>query len=230
MMNATWTYLLVIIALAAIATLSIKSCSDRRGATNSPTYTQRQIDSVRHQAEQSQKEIDRLVREKNRVESVKDSLSLAISLTATKLDIQSLKAKVAVREAQIAREELNKQKDGEKDYTDFVDKCDSLIPQVDSLINLVEVSKREVLLSKNAYDSLLSVNSLHAARLEFDRDFYKEKFENSSQVALQLEKSNSTLSKKAAKRLGIGPSVGVTYDGEVKPMAGISLQWHVIRF
>jgi len=227
-MNATWTYILVIVALAVIATLSIKSCSDKdRGATTAPTYTERQIDSVNRVYQESIKEKERLAAEKNRISHIKDSVLLIADETARKLEIQTLKVKVLTREAELAK----KKGTSNNDYTQYIAACDSLLPLVDSLTVLADNSRSENRALINSYDSLLSTNSLNAGRLEFERDFYKAKFDNAALVALQLEDSNKSLSKKATKRLGIGPSVGVTYyDSRVQPTAGISLQWHLIRF
>jgi hypothetical protein len=228
-MSATWTYILVIVALAVIATLSIKSCSEKK-QINAPSYTERQIDSVLHVQEESEKILHQLLVDKNRIESTKDSLSMAIAMTATKLEIQTLKAAVAVKEAKLAKEKLANQ-EGEKDYSEYVRACDSLIPQVDSLINIVGQARGEVLAVRNSYDSLLSNNSLQIARLEFDRDFYKEKFDKVSVHSLELEGENKKLDKKAGKRFGFGPFVGATYaDEKIKPTAGVGLHYDIFRF
>jgi hypothetical protein len=225
-MKITLTYIAAIVVLAAIAALAIKSCSDNRGGGASPSFTDRQLDSVRI----LKKEADRLdsVFKKTiiRQEWEKDSLLSVLNITGTKLDLQTLKTRLAVREAQLARGKAEQ----DKDFTPYVEKCDSLLPQVDSLTNLVDQARREVLVAKNAYDSILSTNSLNAARLEFDRDFYKQKFDDLSVYTLALEKEKGKLQKKASKRIGIGPSAGVTYyNNKAQPYGGVGITYSLIR-
>lgn len=216
----------VVIALVVIATLSIKGCSEKNNGVNSE-FVQRQIDSVKREKEAAERMYQVLLKNNAKAVAEKDSLSRISTETAKKLEIQSLKVKVLVREAQLARESGSEPSDN----TNYIAACDSLIPHIDSLITLADQSRENNRLLQNSYDSLLSTNSLYESRLEFERDFYKEKFDTLSTYALALEKSKTVSDKKAKKRLGIGPSIGATYYQEkIRPFAGVSIQWHIIRF
>src|ERR1044072_666828 len=88
----------VIVVLAGICAISIKSCSEKR-IPQSPTFTQLQVDSVVARYEESGKIIDQLVSQNNRLTMLNDSLENKTSETGRKLEIQGLKVTTLTRES-----------------------------------------------------------------------------------------------------------------------------------
>lgn len=211
----------IIIGLVVICVLAIDGCN-RKKAPIEPTYTQRQIDSVKAEYEQSEKILQRIAAEKTKIAYERDSLSSVADQTSKKLEIQTLRVKVLTREAQLAREK--------EDKGEFILACDSLIPQVDSLLTVSDHFRGQSRSLQNSYDSLLGVTSFHIARLEFDQSVLRERFDNVAGNALNLEAENKVLAHKAKKRWIIGPFAGATYNGSsIAPTAGVGVSFRIIR-
>lgn len=225
----TITVLATVILLSAAATLAIKSCKDKKQLQEA-TFTQKQIDSVKSYYEGSSKIIDTLVSKNNKITGEKDSLAKVVLETLKKLEIQTLKVKVLVREAQLARLEYD-DTSAVNATLNYIASCDALLPQIDSLITLADKSRMENRALQNSYDSLLSVNSLRIARLEFDNAFIGEKFDKVSANALILEGAVKKLDRKASKRFAVTAGGGYIFDGyksKLGVFAGIG--WTPIRF
>lgn len=229
-MKDTLIYIAVIVALTAVCVLSIKSCRDNKREPLEKTFTQRQIDSVAAVYSESERLLSELILKNNVQSSVNDSLKMVAAKTADSLELQSLRSRLLSREVQLARQKI-KDLEGGADLSNYMEKCDSLAVEADRLALLADKSRIENRVLQNSYDSLLGTNSIRIARVEFERDFYKEKFDTVAAYSLALEKAKTVSDKKAKKRLGIGPSIGGTYYQEkIRPFAGISLQYHLIRF
>lgn len=220
----------VIVVLAGFLALAIKGCNDKK-QPQPPTFTQLQIDSVVLNSEESAKIVDELISRNNKVTIEKDSLLAVVDETGRKLEIQGLKSSVLTREVQLARGKIKDLESAGEEFIAYAAACDSLLPVVDSLVALADTYRGENRSLQASFDSLLSNNQFRIARAEFDRDFNKEKFDTLAQYTLALEKSKGISDKKAKKRLGIGPALGASYwDGKFRPVASISLQYHIIRF
>lgn len=227
-MKITLTYIAVIIALTAVCVFAIKACSDRISVVHQPTFTESQVDSVLKNYEEANRVIDELTMANKKVQLEKDSLVKITAATTQKLEIQSLKASVLAREVQLARGQIKDLEGAGQEFIDYARACDSLVPQVDSLVSLVNISRVENRALQNSYDSLLSNTSLRLGRAEFDRDFYKEKFDTLSKYTLVLEKDKVKSDRKADKKIIFGPSVGATYyDKQVRPFVGVGFTYKI---
>jgi hypothetical protein len=229
MQKQTLLVLLVVAGLSVLIGLLLRGCN--KEVLVEKTWTQQQMDSVLHNYEQSTIIIDELLSRNNKTTAEKDSLLSVVDETGRKLEIQTLKTTALTRESQLARTKLKDMESAGQEFIDYVRSVDSLYPHIDSLTVLADSYRAENRSLQSSYDSLLSNNSLRISRLEFDRDFNKEKFDTLAVYTLALEKSKGISDKKAKKRLGIGPALGVSYIGnKVAPVASISLQYHLIRF
>lgn len=225
-MKITFTYISVIIALVVIAVLAIDGCSKKKNVFVEKTWTQKQMDSVMQNYEKSSSIIDELISRNNKTTAEKDSLLGIVDENGRKLEIQALKTTALTRESQLARTKLKDMESAGQEMIDYIRSVDSLYPQIDSLVVLADKYRVENRSLQESFDSLLSTNSLRMARLEFDRDFNKEKFDTLAVYTLALEKSKDKSDKKANKKIIVGPVGGVTYyQDKVRPFGGLGIMY-----
>src|SRR5690606_1807510 len=78
------TLILVIIVLAGLLALAVNGCNKKQRVSAPPTFTQKQIDSVLKNNEESVKVINELVNRNNKVTLQKDSLLAIVDETGRK--------------------------------------------------------------------------------------------------------------------------------------------------
>jgi hypothetical protein len=219
-----------IIALTAAVVLLAKGC--KKEVYVEKTFTQKQMDSVMQNYEKSTAIIDELLSRNNKTTAEKDSLLSVVDETGRKLEIQTLKTTALTRESQLARTKLKDMESAGQEFIDYVRSVDSLYPHIDSLAVLADSYRAENRSLQSSYDSLLSNNSLRISRLEFDRDFNKEKFDTLAVYTLALEKSKEKSDKKANKKwvLSIGGGGVIGRDGKPSPGAAIIIGRKIAQF
>jgi hypothetical protein len=230
MQKQTLLVLLVVAGLSVLIGLLLRGCN--KEVLVEKTWTQQQMDSVLHNYEQSTIIIDELLSRNNKTTAEKDSLLSVVDETGRKLEIQTLKTTALTRESQLARTKLKDMESAGQEFIDYVRSVDSLYPHIDSLAVLADSYRAENRSLQSSYDSLLSNNSLRISRLEFDRDFNKEKFDTLAVYTLALEKSKEKSDKKANKKwvLSIGGGGVIGRDGKPSPGAAIIIGRKIAQF
>jgi hypothetical protein len=230
MQKQTLLVLLVVAGLSVLIGLLLRGCN--KEVLVEKTWTQQQMDSVLHNYEQSTIIIDELLSRNNKTTAEKDSLLSVVDETGRKLEIQTLKTTALTRESQLARTKLKDMESAGQEFIDYVRSVDSLYPHIDSLTVLADSYRAENRSLQSSYDSLLSNNSLRISRLEFDRDFNKEKFDTLAVYTLALEKSKEKSDKKANKKwvLSIGGGGVIGRDGKPSPGAAIIIGRKIAQF
>lgn len=214
MSNQTSTILVIaLIAVTIFAVLGIKGCIDKkRPQPISPT--QQTIDSVDKHAVESKRILDSLTAIQTRIEHEKDSLQRVAERSTTALNIRTLKLNALSKEYTLYRQYA--------DTTNALAACDSMANQIVSLTHEVEQSTQDNRNLQNSYDSLLGTTSLIIGRLEFDKSFLTEKFEQVTGNCKQLESEKAILEKKNKRRISVGSGFGGTLIGG-KPRAVIEI-------
>jgi chromosome segregation ATPase len=159
------------------------------------------------------------------LEKQKDSAIKIIEKKDAEIQAKSLKITALTKQASTAK--------ANDDELLFEQSCDSLIPQVNDLVEAVDVLQQDNRNVQNAYDSLLGATSLKMGRLEYDYSELQERFDRVSKNANGLETSNHKLGKKADKRIILGFQVGGTYSIQQNkpiPYAGFGVTYRIARF
>lgn len=221
-MNRQLIYTIVaVIVLAAIATLAIKSCSDKSRPV--PIAPMKPVnDSVQNLHKRTQLEIDSIKRAFYAVSAQRDSLQYVAMKQSDQLNVNSIKINAISKEYSLYRKY--------KDTAKALETCDSLSTKVVELTVAVGEQQLANRALQNSNDILIASTTFAIGRLEYDNSVLKQGFDTLYKFSNQLSSNNIKLERKAKKRFAIGPYIGATYTTKVVPSAGLSITYALIKF
>jgi hypothetical protein len=225
MTTKQWLYMggAIIVLSIIIGLLLQKGCNKKKEIVLNPT--KQTIDS----ANDAQRAViafrDSMIAEQLKVKSNNDSLKKIVKDQSHQLDIKNVKISALLKEAAIY-----------KRYNDtiaYVESCDILIPEVERLMDENNAHRKTNYALQNSLDSAVGQGSFRYARIDYEYDLLKARFDGVAEVADQLVQDNRKLDKKANKRFVFGPQTGVMYDignGKFVPYIGFGATYRLIAF
>jgi hypothetical protein len=211
---------LIVILLTSIVFLT---CRNRKEAAVVLHPTQEEIDK----ANKAKREHDLFVDSANKkiasLQKQKDSAVAVVKVKDALLDAKTSRIAALTKKAageRLSNEEL------------FIVSCDSLIPQVNDLVESVDQLQQDNRNVQDAYDSLLGATSLKSARLEYDYDQLKEGFNRVSSAAKGATAGMVKFKRKADRKFIAGPQAGVIYSiskNSFVPYIGVGITYRLFR-
>lgn len=220
-----WLYMggAIIVLSIIIGLLLQKGCKKQKEIILNPTM--KTVDS----ANDAQRAViafrDSMIAEQAKVKLQTDSLKKVVKEQSHLLDIKNVKISALAKEASLYRKY--------NDTAAYIESCDILIPEVERLMDENNAHRKTNYALQNSLDSAVGQGSFRYARMDYEYDLLKARFDDVAEVTDQLVQDNRKLDRKANKRFIVGPQSGVMYDignGKFVPYLGVGVTWKLVAF